>query len=69
MELYDLEAYKSDIIQHTIPLKEGSKPFRQKQRHMNPRLASIIQKGLQKMLEAKIIAPTRHSSRVAHLVP
>jgi hypothetical protein len=24
----DLKAYKGDIIQHTIPLKEGTKPFR-----------------------------------------
>jgi hypothetical protein len=27
----DLKAYKGDIIQHAIPLKEGAKPFRQKQ--------------------------------------
>lgn len=36
---------------------------------MNLKLAAIIQKELQEMLEAKIIAPTRHSSWVANLVP
>jgi hypothetical protein len=26
----DLKAYRSDLFQHVIPLKEGIKPFRQK---------------------------------------
>jgi hypothetical protein len=63
-----LKAYKGDIIQHTIPLKEGVQPFRQKQRNINPKLAPLIQKELQNMLDAKIIAPIRHSSWVANLV-
>lgn len=40
----DLKAYKGNIIQHTIPLKEGAKPFRQKLRRINPKLAPLIQK-------------------------
>jgi hypothetical protein len=40
----DLKAYRGDVIQHTIPLVEGAKPFRQKMRHINPKLASQIQK-------------------------
>jgi hypothetical protein len=63
----DLKAYKDDIIQHTIPLKD-TKHFRQKQRQINPKFALLIQKELQKMLAAQIIDPTRHSSWVANLV-
>lgn len=48
-------------------MKEGAKPFR-KRRSINPKLAPIIQKELQKMLEAKIIDPTRQSTWVANLV-
>jgi hypothetical protein len=57
----DLKAYRGDVIQHTIPLVEGAKPFRQKLRHINPKLASQIQKELQKMVDAGIIAPIRYS--------
>ena len=35
----DLKAYKQDLFQHVIPLKENAKPFRQKQRPVNPTLA------------------------------
>jgi hypothetical protein len=32
---YDgLKVYKGDIIQHTIHLKKGAKPLKQKKRHM-----------------------------------
>jgi hypothetical protein len=58
----DLKAYKGDKIQHTIPLKEDTKPFRQKLRQINPKLAPLIHKELQKMFQAKVIAPTRHLS-------
>ena len=58
----ELKVYREDVIQHVIPLKEETKPFRQKLRQMNPKLASLVQQGLQKMLEARIIAETRHSS-------
>ena len=60
--IYDeLKAYQEDVFQHTIPLKEEAKevkPLRQKIRQINPKLAPIVQKELQKMLTAGIIAPT-----------
>jgi len=64
----DLKAYKGDIIQHTIPIKEHAKPFKPKLRTINPKLLPLIQKELDKMLATKIIAPTRHSSWLANLV-
>jgi hypothetical protein len=64
----ELKAYREDVIQHTIPLKEDTKPFRQKLRKINPKLAPLVQKELQKMLAAGIIAPTRHSSWCSNLV-
>jgi hypothetical protein len=42
----ELKAYRGDIIQHAIPLIKGAKPFRQKLRHINPKLARQIQKEL-----------------------
>jgi hypothetical protein len=64
----ELKVYREDVIQHVIPLKEETKPFRQKLRQMNPKLAPLVQQELQKMLEAGIIAPTRHSSWCSNLV-
>jgi ribonuclease HI len=64
----ELKAYKGDVIQHAIPLVEGAKPFRQKLRHINPKLAGQIQKELQKMVDAGIIAPIRYSSWMSNLV-
>jgi hypothetical protein len=52
----ELKVYREDVIQHVIPLKESTKPFRQKLRQLNPKLAPLVQKELQKMLEAGIIA-------------
>jgi hypothetical protein len=40
----ELKAYRGDVIQRAIPLVEGAKPFRQKLRHINPKLAGKIQK-------------------------
>jgi hypothetical protein len=64
----ELKFYREDVIQHVIPLKEGTKPFRQKLRQLNPKLAPLVQQELQKMLEAGIIQQTRHSSWCSNLV-
>ena len=44
------------------------KPFRQKIRQINTKLASMVKKELEKMLAARIIAPTRHSTWCSNLV-
>jgi hypothetical protein len=53
----DLRDYRSDVIQHAIPLTEGAKPFRQKLRHINPKLENQIQKELQKMVDVRYHIP------------
>ena len=57
----ELKTYDKNIIQHDIPLEENAKPCRQKLRKINPKLAPLVKKELQKMVEAKIIAPIRYS--------
>jgi hypothetical protein len=64
----ELKSYKEDVFQRTIPLKEDTKPFRQKLRQINPKLAPLVQVELKKMLDGGIIAPTRHSSWCSNLV-
>jgi hypothetical protein len=65
----DLKVFDTEIIQHKIPLKPGSKPVKQKSRQFNPLLLPIIEKELKRLLEAKIIVPLRYSEWVANLVP
>lgn len=40
----ELKGYREDVMEHTIPLKnENVKPFRQKLRQINPKLALLVQ--------------------------
>jgi hypothetical protein len=45
----------------------GYYTFKQKQRHVNPKLAPLIQKELRKMLTTQITTPTKHSPWVTNL--
>jgi hypothetical protein len=68
--LYEyLKTFDTDIIQHKIPLKVGSNPFRQKIRQFNPMLMSIIEKELKRMLDSRIIVSLRYSDWVDNLLP
>ena len=50
--------YRS-IMEHTIPLKDIVGLHRKNNRNMNPKLALLVWKELQKMVDAKIISPCR----------
>eukprot|EP00253_Pinus_taeda_P028367 PITA_28367 len=65
----DLKSYDTSIIQHTIPLKPNQKPFKQKLRRIIPTLLPSIEKEVQKMFKAGIIAPIRFSEWISNLVP
>jgi len=65
----DLKSYDTSVIQHTIPLKPNKKPFKKKLRRINPMLLPSIEKELQKMFKAGIIAPIRFSDWISNLVP
>ena len=65
----DLKDYDTSIIQHTIPIKPGEKPFRHKLRRVNPMLLPVIEKEIEKLFNAKIIVTLKFSKWVANLVP
>ena len=65
----DLKEYDTSIIHHTIPIKPGEKPFKQKLRRINPKLLPVIEKEIKKLFDAKIIVTLRFSKWVANLVP
>jgi len=64
----DLKTYDTSVIQHRIPLKLNTKPFKQKLRHVILFLLPVIQKEARKLLDAQIIIPLRYSEWVANLV-
>jgi hypothetical protein len=64
----DIHGFDHDLIQHTIPIKEGIKPVRQKQIPINPLLEATIQKELEKLLKAGIIFPVKYSEWFSNLV-
>jgi len=57
----DVKSYVTNIIQHIIPIKENQKPLRQKLRRINLVLLPSIEKEIQRIYDAKIIAPIRFS--------
>jgi hypothetical protein len=65
----DLRKYDTSIIEHKIPLKEETKPFRKKLRQINPMMLPIMEKEVKKILDVNIIIPLRYSEWVDNLVP
>ncbi len=63
-----LKVYDTSIIRHTIPIKKGRVPFKQKLRRMNPMVLPLIEKEVKKLFDAKIIVSLRFSKWVANLV-
>jgi hypothetical protein len=57
----DIKEYDKSIIQHIIPLKEGTKPIRQKPRIINPKLNPLVKLDLEKIERAGIIYFFKHS--------
>jgi hypothetical protein len=56
----DLRGFDPRIKKHVIPIKEGKKPVRQKQRPVNPALEATIRKEVEKLLNAKTIFPVKY---------
>ena len=67
-EYSDLKTYDTAIIQHGIPLEKDTIPFKQKLRPISPLLLPVVEKEIQKLLNAKIIIPLRYSKWIANLV-
>jgi ribonuclease HI len=65
----DLIKYDTTIIEPKIPLKEEAKLFRKKLRRINPMLLPILEREVNKLMDAQIIVPLRYSEWVANLVP
>ena len=57
----DLKEYDTSIIQQTIPIIHGEKPFRHNLTILNPMLLSLIEKEVGKLFNANIIVTLRFS--------
>jgi hypothetical protein len=55
-------------MEHKIPLKEETKPFKKKLRKINPMLLPIMEREVKNLLDAQIIIPLRFSEWVDNLV-
>ncbi|CAM8948156.1 unnamed protein product [Rhodiola kirilowii] len=69
--LADLRGVNPAVCMHHILLEEGAKPSREPQRRLNPIMMEIIQKEIQKLLDADVIYPISDSQWVSpvHIVP
>jgi hypothetical protein len=57
------------VIQHAIPIKEGMKLVRKKQRPINLALEATIRRELENFLKAGITFPIKYPEWVSKLVP
>ena len=60
----DLHGFDPNINQHAIPIKEGEKPVRQRQRPINPSIEATIRKEVKNLLKDQIIFPIKYSKWV-----
>jgi hypothetical protein len=65
----DIHGFDPALIQHAIPIKEGIKLVRKKQRPINLTLKETIRKKLEKILKARIIFHVKYSECVSNFVP
>jgi hypothetical protein len=62
----DLRGFDPGIIQHAIPIKEGMKPVRQKQRPINFAFKETFQRGLENFLKVGIIFTVKYPEWVSN---
>ncbi|CAM8959633.1 unnamed protein product [Rhodiola kirilowii] len=69
--LADLRGVSPAVCMHRILLEDGAKPSRESQRRLNPIMMEIVQKEIQKLLDADVIYPISDSQWVSpvHMVP
>ncbi|CAM8886891.1 unnamed protein product [Rhodiola kirilowii] len=69
--LADLRGVSPAVCMHRILLEDGAKPSREPQRRLNPIMMEIVQKEIQKLLDADAIYPISDSQWVSpiHVVP
>jgi hypothetical protein len=65
----DIHGFYHALIQHAIPMKEGIKPVRKKQKPINPALEATIRKELEKLLKDGMIFSVKYYEWVSNLVP
>ena len=67
----DIKGISAEICNHRIFLEEGSKPTREHQRRLNPKLQEVVKKEILKLLSGNIIYPISDSEWVSpiHVVP
>ena len=69
--LDDLKGISPTLCQHKINLEADTKPVRDPQRRLNPKMKEVVRKEILKLLEAGIIYPVADSQWVSpvHCVP
>ena len=64
----DLKNFYPSIIHHNIPLNPDINPYQQKLKKMHRILDPSIKKELDKLLNARIVFPVRHTQWISNLV-
>ncbi|CAM8951240.1 unnamed protein product [Rhodiola kirilowii] len=69
--LADIQGISPAVCMHRILLEDEAKPSREPQRRLNPIMMEVVQKEIQKLLDADVIYPISDSQWVSlvHVVP
>jgi hypothetical protein len=58
-----------DLVEHTLPIKPGFRPYKQLARNFNPKILGRIKEEIEHLMEAKFIRICRYAEWVSNIVP
>jgi hypothetical protein len=68
-EYTEMPGLSREVVEHTLLIKQGFKPYRQPPRSFNHDLLSRIKEDIEHLLEAKFIRPCRCAEWVSNIIP
>ena len=64
----DMKGVPSEVVQHTIPIRDDAKPVQRRPYDMNPKYETIVKEDIDKLLDAGFIYEIEHTEWVSPIV-
>jgi hypothetical protein len=65
----EMPGLSRDIVEHTLPIKRGFRPFRQSVRNYNPKLLDKIKEEIERLLKVNFVRTCCYAEWVSNIVP
>jgi hypothetical protein len=68
-EYTEMSGLSHEVVEHTLLIKRGFKPYRQPPQNINHELLGRIKEEIERLLEAKFIRQCRYAEWVSNIIP